>query len=217
MLTAEGLAPGTVQARVEVPGYLPAEGQVQVSAGGLAYLELRAQPIPFSPPPTGALRVRVVDGASGMPLAGALVEVDGETLESDGDGEVRAEWLTPGPHAVRVAHAQYRPGEEAAVVIAGSETPLPVPLTPLKARAPALLLGQVRSASLGRPLHATLRISGAGLRTVTNEGGAFAVRVPGGTYRVIISAGQHLTQTKTVTVRDGEQAIFNVDLFPSRP
>ena len=199
-----------------MPGYLPTEAQVQVTAGGLAHLELRAQPVPFSPPPTGTLRVRVLDAASGAPLAGALVELAGQALESDGDGEVHAPWLEPGPHAVRVAHAQYHPGEEAVVVVAGSETVLPLRLTPLQARVPALLLGQVRSASLGRPLHATLRIPGVGLRTVTNSGGAFAVRVPGGTYRVIISAGNHLTQTKTLTVRDGEQAIFNVDLFPSR-
>ena len=215
-LTAQGLPPGELRARLEVPGYLPVEGRVQVTAGGLAHLELRAQPVPFAPPPTGALRVRVLDATTGAPLAGALVELGAQSLESDGDGEVQVPWLEPGPHAVRVAHAQFQPGEEVVIVVAGSETQLPLSLTPLRARAPALLLGQVRSASLGRPLHATLRIPGVGLRTVTNEGGAFAVRLPGGTYRVIISAGQHLTQTKTVTVRDGEQAIFNVDLFPSR-
>lgn len=215
-LLAQGLAPGEHSARVELPGYLPAEARVHVVAGALARLELRAQPEPFSPPPTGTLRVRVVDATNRAPLAGALVELGGEALETDGDGEVRVPSLEPGPLAVRVAHAQYQPGEEAVLVVAGSETQLPVGLTPLRARAPALLLGQVRSASLGRPVRATLEIPDVGLRTVTNEGGAFAVRVPAGTYRVIISAGEHLTQTKRLTVREGEQAIFNVDLFPSR-
>jgi hypothetical protein len=42
------------------------------------------------------------------------------------------------------------------------------------------------------------------------------MRVPGGTYSVIISAKGFITQQKSVTVKDGDQAIFNVDLFPGR-
>ena len=216
LVTAEGLPPGELWARVEMPGYLPAEAHAQVTAGALASLELRPQPIPFSPPPTGTLRVRVTDATSGEPLAGARVQVGGEALETDGDGEVQAAWLTPGPVSVQVAHAQFRDAEEAVVVVAGSETQLPLALAPLRARAPAVLSGQVRSASLGRPVRAVLEVPQLGLRAVTNEGGVFAVRLPQGTWRVIISAGQHLSQTKRVSVQDGEQAIFNVDLFPSR-
>ncbi|MBF5042864.1 hypothetical protein FGE12_10730 [Aggregicoccus sp. 17bor-14] len=215
LLTAEGLAPGELWARLEVPGYLPAEARVQVVAGALTRLELLAQPTPYSPPPTGTLRVRVTDATSGEPLAGARVQLGEDALESDGDGTVSAPWLTPGPVAVRVSHSQYRDGEEAVVVVAGSETQLPVALTPLRKRTPALLSGQVRSAGLGRPLLAVLEIPRLGLRTITNAGGVFSVHLPPGTWRVVISAGEHLAQTKLVSVQDGEQAIFNVDLFPA--
>jgi hypothetical protein len=57
-----------------------------------------------------------------------------------------------------------------------------------------------------------LEIPQAKIKTRATAEGAFTVRIPGGTYHVIISAPGFLSQTKTVTVRNGEQAIFNVDL-----
>jgi uncharacterized membrane protein len=77
----------------------------------------------------------------------------------------------------------------------------------------AAVSGTVRSTQ-GRPLVATLVIPAAKVRTRTSAEGSFSLKLKPGVYRIIISAKGHLTQTKSVTVRDGEQTIFNVDLFP---
>ena len=54
----------------------------------------------------------------------------------------------------------------------------------------------------------------AGIKAKADARGGFVFRLAGGTYTVTISAKGFVTQTKQVTVKDGDQAIFNVDLQP---
>jgi hypothetical protein len=61
---------------------------------------------------------------------------------------------------------------------------------------------------------AELNIPQAKIRTRANGQGAFKFSVKGGTYSVTISADGFLPQSKSVTVRDGEQVVFNVELHP---
>ncbi len=205
------LPPGEVAARVSAEGYAPAEARATVEEGGRAALELRTRRLP---PPTGALRVTVVNAQSGVPLPGVRVTVGAKEVRTDMMGQAGVKDLPPGPVAVAVKSPGFRPAEEAAVVVAGQETALSVPLSSERKSGPATLTGQVRSTRGGQPLAATLLIPQAKVRTRTDAKGAFNVRVRGGTYRITISARGHLSQTKVVKVRDGEQAIFNVDLFP---
>jgi hypothetical protein len=74
--------------------------------------------------------------------------------------------------------------------------------------------GQVRSARGGKPVRAQLEIRESKQAISADETGAFSVQLPGGKYTVRIAAPGFITQTKTVIVRDGDQAIFNVDLSP---
>ncbi|QSQ19407.1 carboxypeptidase regulatory-like domain-containing protein [Pyxidicoccus parkwayensis] len=205
------LPPGEVTARVSAEGFAPAEGRATVEDGVRAALEVRASRLP---PPTGGLRVTVVNAQSGVPLPGVRVAVGATEVRTDMMGQARVKDLAPGPVAVTVKSPGFRTAEEAAVVVAGQEAALSVPLASERKSGPATLAGQVRSTRAGKPLAATLRIPLAKVRTRTDAKGAFSVRVKGGTYRITISAPGHLSQTKTVKVRDGEQAIFNVDLFP---
>lgn len=203
--------PGDVAARVSAEGYAPEEARATVEDGGRVALEVRARKLP---PPTGALRVTVVNAQSGVPLPGVRVAVGATEVRTDMMGQARVKDLPPGPVAVTAKSPGFRPAEEAAVVVAGQEAALSVPLASERKSGPATLTGQVRSTRGGRPLAATLRIPQAKVRTRTDAKGAFNVRVKGGTYRITISAPGHLSQTKSVRLRDGEQAIFNVDLFP---
>lgn len=205
------LPPGEVSARVSAEGYGPSEARATVEDGGRAEVEVRARRLP---PPTGVLRVTVVDAQRGVPLPGVRVAVGATEVRTDLMGQARVEALPPGPVAVAVRTPGFRPAEEAAVIVAGQESELSVPLVLERKSGPATLTGQVRSTRGGQPLVATLLIPQAKVRTRTDAKGAFTVRVKGGTYRITISARGHLAQTKVVKVRDGEQAIFNVDLFP---
>ena len=61
---------------------------------------------------------------------------------------------------------------------------------------------------------ADLEVPQLKLKAKATAQGSFSFQVPGGTYTVTIAAPGFLAQTKSVTVKDGDQAIFNVDLHP---
>ena len=209
-LTDVPLPPGEVLARVSAGGYLPAEERVTVTAGGRAERVVRVRPEPR----VGTLRVTVVDARSGKPLPGAAVSVGKRELLTDATGQVRVEGLEPGPLEVKVAAEGFRTAQEAVAIAVGTEAELPVSLVFGRQGALATLSGQVRSVRKGKPLQALLVIPEAKIRRRTDARGTFQVQLKQGRYRLVFSAPGHLPQTKVVTVRDGEQAIFNVDLFP---
>jgi hypothetical protein len=207
----EQLAPGEVLVRVAAQGYEPAEESTTVRSGERATVELRARK---QPPPVGRLRVVVVDKRDNAPVAEAKVEVGDKEVETDATGQARLGELPPGPVLVKISAPGFQSVEEAAVIVGGQEAEMPVPLVTLKRLGYATVSGTVRSTRQGRPVVATLSIPAAKVSTRTDAQGSFSVKLKPGTYRIIISAKGHLTQTKSITVRDGEQAIYNVDLFP---
>ena len=208
-LTAD--AKGQVVAQVSAEGYEPAEGRVTVAPGQRASLKVPARK---QPPAVGGLKIIVVDKRDNHPLADAPVVVGGKEMKTDAAGEVRVGNLPVGPVLVKVSAPEFQSVEEAAVVVPGTESEMSVPLLPVKRLGYATISGKIRSTRQGRAIGATLAIPSANLRKRTDYQGSFSLKLKPGTYRIIISAKDHLTQTKSVTVRDGEQAIFNVDLFP---
>ncbi|HZI11971.1 MAG TPA: carboxypeptidase regulatory-like domain-containing protein [Myxococcus sp.] len=211
LVEEEALPVGEVSVKVSAEGYAPVEERATVAEDGRAALEVRARRLPPAP---GGLRVKVVNAQTGAPLPGVRVAVGPAQVRTDVAGEVRVKDLPPGPVAVVVSAPGFRAAEEAAVVVSGQESEVAVPLAAERKGEPATLNGYVRSTRGGQPLSATLVIPQAKVRKRTDATGAFSFRVKPGTYRVTISARGHLPQTKVIKLRDGEQAIFNVDLFP---
>ncbi|WP_235686026.1 carboxypeptidase regulatory-like domain-containing protein [Corallococcus silvisoli] len=206
------LPEGEQSAQASVEGYEDATGVASVSGEGpSATLQLRLRK---KAPPTGSLKVKVVQGKGGTPLPDVRVVSGSIQLRTDMVGVVLLDGLAPGPVVIAVSAPGFRAAEEAAVVVAGQASELVVVLSQEHKGELATLVGQVRSARSGQPLVATVTIPQAKVRTRTDKGGGFTARVRGGTYRITLSAPRHVTQTKMVTVRDGEQAILNVDLFP---
>jgi hypothetical protein len=81
--------------------------------------------------------------------------------------------------------------------------------------APATISGIVRSTEGGKRIAAQLSIPELkGLKVKAAADGTFSLKAPAGTYSVTISAPGFVSQTKSVVVKDGDQAIFNVDLHP---
>ncbi len=205
------LEPGEVVARVSAQDYEASEGRVTIVPGERATLELQARKRGST---VGGLKVIVVDKRDNQPVQGAQVVVGNKELKTNAAGQVQVGSLAPGPVSVKVSAPEFQPVEEAAVVVAGRESEISIPLAPAKRVGYATISGKVRSTLEGRPLVATLVIPTAKVRTRTDAQGAFSVKLKPGTYHIVISANGYLTQTKSVTVKDGEQAIFNVDLFP---
>ncbi|MCY1033192.1 carboxypeptidase regulatory-like domain-containing protein [Corallococcus sp. BB11-1] len=206
------LPSGAQSARVSVEGYEEVTEQATVSGTGEnAPVQIRLRK---KAPPTGSLKVKVVQGRGGAPLPDVRITAGAVEARTDVKGEALLEGLAPGPVAVSATAQGFRAAEEAAVVVEGQSSELVVVLSQERKGELATLLGQVRSARSGQPLVATVSIPQAKVRSRTDKAGSFTARVRGGTYRITLSAPGYRPQTKTVTVRDGEQAIFNVDLFP---
>lgn len=204
------LPSGAVVAQVTAQGYEPAEGRVTVEPEGEATLEVRARKLP---PAVGNVRILVTDKRDNTPLPNVKVVVGDKELRTDAAGLARREKLPAGPVLVKVSAEGFQAVEEAVVIVGGQESELPVPLMLAKRLGYATVSGTVRS-TRGSPVVATLVIPAAKVRSRTGPDGTFSLRLKPGTFRIIISAKGHLTQSKSVSVRDGEQAIFNVDLFP---
>ena len=206
-----GLLPGAVAARGSAGGYLPDEAQGTIAADGLLSLELKLK---REPPKLGSLVIRVVNKEAKGPIAKATVKVGAVSAVTDALGVATFKELQPGPIAIAVTAEGYTPGEEAGSVVAGRASEVSVGLVEVKKRIPATITGLVRSTAGGKAIAADLEIPQLKQKTKASATGAFTIQLEGGTYTVNISARGYLSQSKSVTVKDGDQAIFNVDLHP---
>ena len=206
-----GLLPGAVSAKASAGGYVPAQAEGTIAAGSLLSLEVKLKK---EAPKVGNLVIVVSTKELKKPIARATVKVGDATALTDEQGTAKFGDLPPGPIAIAVTADGYNPAEEAGSVVAGKSSEVTVAMVEVKQRIPATITGLVRSTAGGKPVAADLEIPQAKSKTQASASGAFTFRLEGGTYTVNISAPGYLSQTKSVTVRDGDQAIFNVDLHP---
>jgi hypothetical protein len=210
-LAARELPPGSFTLKAAAGGYLPFESAGSVSVGVDTPLELKMKK---EPPKVGALTITVKELDTNKPLPNVEIVLGDVTATTDANGVAKVPNVKPGPIALTFSLAGYQKGEEAASVVAGKTSEVNVTLVPEKKRVPATIKGLVRSTKGGQPISADLELPQAKLKTKANEKGEFTFRVEGGTYTVKITAPGYVSQTKEVTVKDGDQAIFNVDLYP---
>ncbi|MDP1914895.1 MAG: carboxypeptidase regulatory-like domain-containing protein [Myxococcales bacterium] len=207
----DDLSPGTVTVRATLDGYDDAEASTTLSAGTEAPVVLRLKK---QAPKLGSLIVTVIDKETGAALAGATVVINGASATTDSKGLARFAELAPGAITVELSAPGFTAKTEAATILAGLEATVNTALVSAKRRDPATVSGFVRSARGGAPVKANLVIPQANIKAKADDSGSFVFRLVGGTYTVTISAKGFTTQTKQVTVKDGDQAIFNVDLQP---
>jgi hypothetical protein len=203
------LLPGAVAARASAEGYVPDQAQGTITGGSLLSLELKLK---REGPKVGSLVIRVTNKELKTPIGNATVKVADASAITDAQGAAKFRDLPPGPIGIAVTAEGYNPGEEAASVVSGQSSEVTVGLVEVKKRVPATITGLVRSIVGGKPVAADLEIVQAKVKTRASAAGAFTFRLEGGTYTINISAPGYLSQSKSVTVKDGDQAIFNVDL-----
>jgi hypothetical protein len=209
---AEDVAPGPVVVKAGAPGYLAAEASATVVPGERAQVELALRPEPRF----GAVELKLVDKLTQQPVTKVQVEIRGQKLSVSPEGTLRVADLPPGPLPLTVTAPGYRKAQEVVAVVAGQTEAVTVELVKVAGKLPARVSGLVRSRRGGTPLRAKLEIAAARIRTEAGPNGAFQFDIPAGTYRVVISAPGHLSQSKRFTVKEGGEAIFNIDLYPSR-
>lgn len=196
-LTAEldGVAPGALELSV------PATAAVVLRLGG----------------PNGPGTISGVVKSNDVPVVGATVTaVDANvSFTTGGDGAFSLAKVGPGPVTVRVTAAEYKDAEEIAQVQPGGTATVDFVLLAKSASTKATFRGLVRSKS-GEPVKATVRIVELKQKLAVKPDGRFTAEVPSGKYTLIIEAKGYVTQTKTVEVSEGDQAIFHTELERSR-
>jgi hypothetical protein len=209
----DGLAAGWVAINASAEGYQPVERKVLLPSGGQASVFLPLERIPGP----GTVKGRVVreQGTNGtkVPVPEVEVQLGGQVVaRSDAEGLFVVPEAGPGPVTLKLTGAGVKPQEEVVVVPSHGEASLEV-LLQKATEVRAWMRGRVRSTQ-GRPVAATLRIEEAKIKAPTRSTGEFEFRLPAGRYHVIFEARGYMTQTKTVDVAAGDQAIFYVDLSP---
>lgn len=165
--------------------------------------------------PAGPGRIRgVVRSAEGV-ISGAALSVGEQKAVTDEQGRFVLDAVGPGPVKVQVSAADFQDAEEVAQVPPEAEATLDFTLLPRAAEARATLRGLIR-AKTGEAVKATVRVVELKLKLPVKPDGRFSADVPSGKYTLIIEARGYLTQTKTVEVSGGDQAIFHAELEKTR-
>lgn len=164
-------------------------------------------------PKRGALAIKVISAEGAVPVL-SQIQINEKSSSTSAEGALTLENLAVGPLPVKATAAGFQPAEEVASIVAGRTSTLTLTLVPEKKQLPATLRGQARSARDGSPVVARLEFRELKRTVRADEKGVFTVEIPGGEYTIRIVAEGFLTQSKTITVRAGDQTIFNVDLTP---
>ncbi len=171
------------------------------------------------PDPSGKIMGLVTD-ADAHPISGATViveqldhpDVKPAEIKSADDGSFIAE-VHGGAVKLAASAKDYQSKEEASRVAPGESVTAVVVLTRVVRQ------GQLRGQALsfnGKPLAATIRITGTATKVTADADGQFAVDLPEGTYEVVIEARDHATQRRSVTVKVERVTVLNVDMRRGR-
>jgi hypothetical protein len=202
------VAPGSHVLRARKEGFTAATQDVMVTATPTAVtLTLVA--------PNGPGRITGVVRSKEGPIDRAALNAGLVTAVSDAEGHYVLEGVGPGPVKVLVRSSDFADAEEIAQVPPDAEASLDFTLVPKTSEVRATLRGLIRAKS-GETVQATVRIVELKLKLAVKADGRFSAEVPSGKYTVIIEARGYLTQTKTVEVSGGDQAIFHAELEKTR-
>ena len=197
------VAPGAHVLRGRKDGFQAGQLDVKVAQGQTVTLTLEAA--------TGPGKIRGVIKSEGKPVANAALTAGDQSVVSDAEGRYSLEKVGPGPVSVKVKAAGFNDAEEVAQVPPEADAQLDFTLIPKAVEVRATLRGLIRAKS-GDTLKATVRVVELKLKLQVKADGRFSAEVPSGKYTLIIDAKGYLTQTKTVEVSGGDQAIFAVEL-----
>ena len=164
---------------------------------------------------TGPGRIRGVIRSGEKPIAEASIVSGAQKTSSDAEGRYVLEKVGPGPVTVSVQAAGMTDQEEVAQVPAEAEAALDFALVPREVEVRATLRGLIRAKD-GAAVKATVRVVELKLKVAVKPDGRFSADVPRGKYTLIIEARGFVTQTKTVEVSSGDQAIFHAELERTR-
>jgi hypothetical protein len=187
--------------------------RVGLSLEFILWERLQAKGLPSpAPPASGGVAITLLDKETAQPVTQANVVVREVTYHPSAAGTIYVPDLEAGALRISVEAPDYQPARENASIDGGKTEQLAIALVRYSPKS-ATLSGLIRS-TRGKRVSATLEIPENNTKTQADPNGAFLLQLPNGTYHVVISAPGYITQTKQVTLSEGDQAIFNVELHP---
>lgn len=200
---------GEVGVSASLEGFEAASARTTAVGGAETVVTLLLRPV--SGPGTIAGVVQLEDG---KPLPNvAVATAAGEQATADEKGAFTLAKVGPGIVPLTFTAPGYLKKEELVQVPPGGTATVTVVLAPSTEVLKATLRGSIRSTT-GKPVTASVRITGSKTKVKVSPEGRFEVQLEAGTWSLVISAPRHVTQTKSVTLAPGDQAIFQVDLQP---
>lgn len=168
----------------------------------------------FTPrkPTTGTIAGRVLDAATGNPLA-ATVSFPGEEQPEllSTEGTFRARDVRAGMVTVRAVAAGYSPADAQVEVVAGKTAQVELALRPEPTA--GSIAGLITDAATGDPVKARVEFPGSRLAGVdATEDGFKLANVAAGEYRVEVIADGYLTASTSVTVRPEQETRADFEL-----
>jgi hypothetical protein len=159
---------------------------------------------------TGTLAGTITDSATGEPIEGATIEVDGEydrSLTSDANGDYSA-LLTTGDYTITVSEFGYATATTTGTVTVDTTTTVDVALDPAPS---ATVSGTVTDGSgRGWPLYASILADGTPVDTFTDpETGEYSLSLPTGstyTLQVVAQYPGYVAASEEVAV-SGDQVV----------
>ncbi|MGH8104391.1 MAG: carboxypeptidase regulatory-like domain-containing protein [bacterium] len=183
------------------------------------YFLFRKDPVPSLP---GDIQGQVVDGATNLPLLGAVVVLQNltgnTTASTDSNGRFNFNSVIPGHRSIIVSKDGYFPSSQEFDVGPGEIVTLTVRLTPRTGTTSGAVSGRVVDAQTGVPLDGALVIvRDTGQRDFSSGGGRFFIPgIPPGIHALDFSAIGYESASRVVTIVAGVNTeIGDVDLRPN--
>ncbi len=197
---------GTLDLVAEHADYHAFSAQLIADKPGKIDRDISIQPIT-----TGSILGVAVDRTTGEPLAGAIVTIAGQRIETDAEGRFRIDQLEAGEITVQAASERYRAASSQVVLEARSTAEARLELDPITE---GTVAGIVRDASTGDPLGgARVRI---GLLTAETEpDGRFELdNVPAGEANITADKAVYEPRLETLEVIAADSIDVQLALAP---
>lgn len=215
------LEAGDYHLTFSAPGYAPVEGNTHVRPGDekdVGTIRMLAS----GGTDTVAVSGTVTDAATGSPLSGVGITVDGAdtaAAETDATGEFYITGLTPGELIISAAREGYYSTEGRITVEAGINVLFSTTLRPVP-KASFELFGTITAKACGGVLAgATVTVSGAAeVRAVTDDSGRYHFTdLPVGEVAVEITAPEYEALVTTLTPKAGQRVEYSPKIDVEQP
>jgi hypothetical protein len=196
------LKPGIYQIIVSADRYIQQTREVTVESGRSTQsdFELELE--------DGILSGTVTDSGTSEPIAGAFVEINGETFETE-QGEYQIP-LRPGDYTIIASADTYEPQEKPATIAPGETTTLDFGLK----MKDGTLSGTVLDADTTQPVSGAI-VNAGGREAEVNSRGDFEILLPPGTYEVNISASEYLIRGQQVEIEPDRTIKLDFTALPA--